>query len=395
MNLNRKIIPSLPIPDINDESGPMKVLHLAEVMNGGIATYLNELINVQIEELGASNIRLLGPSEHAHFLSDRVNENISVHAFKRRKRGVLALAHLVWELHKLTSNWKPDIVHAHSTFAALLIRLPGLKRSARVVYTPNSWAFSMPANALRKTFYVMVERVMAKRADAIAAVSKNEHDIAAANGIRAGRMEVIYTGIEHDRSFRPKSYVLKSTTGSDQTVTIIMVARFVAQKRHDDLIAALSRLTHLKWRLLLVGDGERLGVIKSLVAKYQITDKVEFLGLRSDVDQLLRQSDIFVMTSLYEGLPLSLLEAMRMGLPVLTNNVDANGEAILEGICGYLVPSGDIDSLADRLALLIQDPVKRKEFGEAARVRFVECFTAERMGRQMCQLYNDLLDQEA
>jgi glycosyltransferase involved in cell wall biosynthesis len=261
---------------------------------------------------------------------------------------------------------------------------------AKVVYTPNSWSFSMNVPRWRRALYAWVERRLARCGDAIAAVSRNEAGLARRYRIKPPKLVVIHTGLRPI----PKASLPAATdarSSAPDAVNIIMVARFVAQKRQEDLIAALGQLRDLNWRLILVGDGERQAVVKSAVAAAGLQDRVDFLGLRFDVQRLLLQSDIFALTSLYEGFPLSILEAMRASLPVIANDVDGNSEAIVDGETGYLIPKGDVGMLARRLRELITAPEVRARMGLMGKQRFESHFTAARMHQDMNELYQELV----
>ncbi len=369
----------------------IKVLHITERLVGGITTYIEELALEQIRIYGAENVLILCPAKHVHHFSPALLKVATVASFDRKQRGLRAVLAMMRKLRELQREWRPDIVHCHSTFAGLVGRLPWLLPGVRIIYTPNSWAFSMKSHWLITKIYVLVERLMAGRTDVLLAVSQNEAALAEVHHIRPRMTRVIHTGLRPAENDLVETRSNRCGREGETPVQIIMVGRFEPQKRHDELVKALARISAMNWTLSLVGDGYTRRAIEDLVASYGLEDRVAFLGQRRDVLQLLQQSDVFVMTSDYEGFPLSILEAMRIGLPVVVNDVDGNAEAVMHGQTGYLVAPGDSLGLTQNLKSLIESPDLRANFGSAGRAKFEREFTAQKMIEQMSELYDELL----
>ena len=141
----------------------------------------------------------------------------------------------------------------------------------------------------------------------------------------------------------------------------------------------------------LVGSGISLDSCKALAQSLGITERVSFLGDRRDVPELLAQAQIFVLSTHYEGLPISILEAMRAGLPIVATRVNGIPEEVIDGETGLLVPHGDVEALASALNSLIQSPDKRQKMGEAGRQKFLQEFTIERMLAETEAVYLQIL----
>lgn len=188
--------------------------------------------------------------------------------------------------------------------------------------------------------------------------------------------------------------------GEDDFVSIC-VARFAPQKAHDVLLGAFARLRELladggpRAVLLLVGDdpfGDGRRRAQALAAELGLGDAARFLGIRRDVAELYALSDVFVMSSLWEGLGLVFLEAMAAGLPVVSTRVSAIPEVVLDGTTGLLVPARDPEALADALARLARDPGERARLGAAGHGRVREVFGLERMVEETLAVYSELGD---
>ena len=132
-------------------------------------------------------------------------------------------------------------------------------------------------------------------------------------------------------------------------------------------------------QFLIVGDGPRHGELVQLAIQLGLTDCVHFLGRRSDIPQLLRILDVFVLTSHIEANPVSILEALSTGVPVVSTAVGSIAETVLDGITGYLVEPGDELTMARRIAQLLQDPGQAHTLGAAGRKNVVEHWSIERM----------------
>ena len=130
---------------------------------------------------------------------------------------------------------------------------------------------------------------------------------------------------------------------------LTMVARFEPQKDHPSLLKALARLRNHAWRLELIGEGPLLERTRDLARSLGIADRVEFLGQRSDVAERLATSQVYVLSSNWEGFPRSILEAMRAGLPVVASDVAGVSEAVVDGVTGYVVPRGETEPWQRRL----------------------------------------------
>lgn len=156
-----------------------------------------------------------------------------------------------------------------------------------------------------------------------------------------------------------------------------MVARFEPQKDHATLIRALGGLTAQLWELDLVGEGPGMPAMRALAAELGIADRIRFLGQRMDVQRLLGAAQIATLITNWEGLPLSILEAMRAGLPVVASDVGGIAETIREGESGYLVRRGAVDQVRDRIGRLLLDPALRGRFGHAGRSLYERQFTLE------------------
>jgi glycosyltransferase involved in cell wall biosynthesis len=180
---------------------------------------------------------------------------------------------------------------------------------------------------------------------------------------------------------------------ADDDVVAVMVARLAPLKGHDVLLRALARIApdQPRLRVVLVGDGPLAGELTALAEELRITDRVVFTGLRRDVPRLLAASDLGVLPSKHEGVPMSVIEQMAAGLPVVASAVGGLPDIVRDGEEGHLVPAGDLDALTRRLGELVGDDGLRHAFGKAARLRAERDFSIETTARCCERMISDLL----
>jgi len=170
------------------------------------------------------------------------------------------------------------------------------------------------------------------------------------------------------------------------------VGRFAPPKNHALLIEAFAQVrSDAPLYLLLVGSGELENAVREQVAGLGLQGRVRFLGVRADVADILRASDVFVLSSRWEGNPMSVMEAMAAGLPVVSTAVGGVPELVREGETGLLVPSEDAGALAQALQALVDDPVRRQAMGATARQHAVAHFDIRHTVRMYEELYERLL----
>jgi len=174
---------------------------------------------------------------------------------------------------------------------------------------------------------------------------------------------------------------------------ILMIGNLIRSKGQELVLQAFERIrsSFPQLRCRVIGDGPDRARLESLTRDLGIGDRVRFLGQRMDVDQILAESQVGLLITNWEGFPLSILEAMRAGLPVLASSVGGIGEAIRDGEGGYLVPRGDVQLLRDRIEQLLATPDLRVRMGASARRRYEEEFTLDGSVAKTLAVYRDVL----
>ena len=227
----------------------------------------------------------------------------------------------------------------------------------------------MPGQGLRSWIGRILDPLMLTRITALAGCSEYVMNRDRRRfHLPADRCTVIYNGIDTDR-FVP------SDTSYPTIPVITTVARLIPEKGVDLLIEACLQLQHLPWTLTIVGDGVEDARLKALVQEVGLGHRTEFLGLRHDVEAVLRSSEIYVHPCLWEeAFGLTIAEAMASGCATIASRVGGIPEIIEDGKSGILVERGDLPAITRALRDLLRDPAGRRRLGQEARKRAVERF---------------------
>jgi glycosyltransferase involved in cell wall biosynthesis len=174
---------------------------------------------------------------------------------------------------------------------------------------------------------------------------------------------------------------------------ILQVARLDYLKDHATAVRTLYRVVQARpdARLVLVGEGPELPKIQDQVRQLNLESQVRFLGLRKDVARLLSAADLFLLTSVSEGIPLTVIEAMAAGLPVVATRVGGVGEVVDDGRTGLLCPAGDHEALAACILRLAAEPALSRQLAEQGRARAQSVFSESRMHAGYLRLYREML----
>ena len=284
------------------------------------------------------------------------------------------------ELVRLLKRERPDILHASSSKAGILGRLAAaIARVPVRIFTVHGWAFNA-YSGLTSLLFRWADRLVSPLTTMTICVSDN----ARAAGIEAGTCRAESTVVIRnavDVAGAPLS------TPDHEQVRLIAVGRLKAPKDFVTLVRALATLPDGTFEALIVGEGPDRPLVEAEIERLGIGEHVELAGERSDVPALLAESDLFVLSSTSECLPVCVLEAMAAGLPVVASDVGGVRELVAEGESGLLVRNGKPDELGAALAFLIADPSLRLQFGAAGRARAEAHFDLPAFRRAHVDLY--------
>jgi glycosyltransferase involved in cell wall biosynthesis len=305
----------------------------------------------------------------------------------------LALFRLAW----LIKQGGYTIVHTHSSKAGIVGRWAAkLAGAPHIIHTVHGWGHHDYQHPLVRAYYIWLERLTLPITDKLIVVSPLNIEKGVQDGI--GQLEdylVIRSGIELERFGHPQTprEVTRAAWNIPISSRVVgTVTRLSPQKGPLDFVRAAALILQAQpdCYFLMVGEGPMHDEVVTLATQLGLAHRLVLTGLRRDVPELMAAFDLFVLSSLWEGLPRVLPQAMASGLPIVATATDGSAEAIIEGVNGFLVPPGDPAALAQRVITLLNDPIQARRMGAAGQARVAE-FDVYRMVEQIAQLYRELL----
>lgn len=285
----------------------------------------------------------------------------------------------------------PDIVHCHSSKAGILGRLAGkVCKVGKIIYTPNAYAFQSPEISFKKKkLYVVAERFLSRKCcDMTINVSNGEMYEALNNNIdEKNKFTLIYNGIPEidipDKKELRNHLLLKSD------VTYVgFTGRCVAQKDPFTFLEIAKTVLKQKEKVefLYIGDGDLQESMEQWIEKENLQDKIHMLGFRKDASKIVGTLDIYLSTALYEGLPYSMIEAMRAGVPIIATNCVGNNELVFDGVNGKLF---EIRNIEEGSRMLLKQLDEHMIEGKNVRDTFRKEFSLEVMMEKLLKIYEN------
>jgi len=337
---------------------PLRVVHVINNLPvGGAERFLVSLASTQRRQgMDVEVVALVPPTT--------LGVALDVHAVPWRclRSARLNDLRLGWDLWRYLRRRRPDVVHTHLFYADVCGRVAGRLAGVRIIVGTEHSTEATPLSRRRR----LLLRATAPFASRLVAVSESvRHAAMARLGNAARNMEVIPNGIAIEEWADAEPLEAAALGLPADAIRIGCVGRLAPEKGLDVLIEALARTPEPQWHLLLVGDGTERGALEALVQRLQLSDRVHFLGWRTDVARLLRSFDVFAMPSRYEGHSIALLEAMAAGCACVVSDIpelvaQTNGAA-------WIAAAGDAGDWSRVLQEVVVAPGERRTRGAAAR----------------------------
>lgn len=319
-----------------------KIVHVVEAFGGGIYNFLVDLLNNTIEEYDVTVIYALRPQTPKNFINDFDDRIKFIHSkYLQRSIGVNDLK-AFYEIKKIIKQEKPDIVHCHSSKAGLITRLAVNTKKIKTFYTPHGYSFLMEdSSRLKRFLYKVIEKVGTFNNSTIIACSKGEYEESLKLTKRA---TYVSNGVNLEKL---KEYMPKETKLIDTNkLTIVTTGRVSYQKNPMLFNQIAEEFKNISF--IWVGNGE--------LEKELTSENIEITGWKNkeELMNILNKSDIFILTSLWEGLPISLLEAMVLKKVCIVSNVIGNRDVIENEKNGFVCKN------FEEFVLIIQNIQKNK-----------------------------------
>jgi glycosyltransferase involved in cell wall biosynthesis len=362
---------------------PLKIVHVAETIAGGIASFFEEIAPYQNEAFGPQNVTFVIPAGSEVHLP-RIDRSQIV-TFAASSRGPGALLSLGRAATKAIRRLQPDIVHLHSSFAGAVLRmsLGAGNGQPRVIYCPHGWAFAMETSNARKRLYAAVERWLTRRTDLVIANSETERQLAISFGLPAEKIRAVKNGIEWTPVAEKRDMADPS-----RRIRLAFIGRHDRQKGIDILLGAIDRfaLSHIDFHIV----GESV-VGRDESAHRPAGPNVIFHGWlsRADTMKLLGDVDGLVMPSRWDAAPIVAIEAMRAGVPVIGSDRGALPEIVRHGVGGLIFDLDSPEALGRLLERIELGELRR--LGATARARWEADYTSDRMNQLTLEAYRDVM----
>ena len=372
----------------------VKVMQIIARMNvGGPAVIVAELMR-GLDKSAFEQILVTGycDENEADYL-DTVATDIKATRIAGLGRSVSLFADLkaFFGLVSLIRKYKPDVIHTHTAKAGVLGRLASLLagRGAVRVHTFHGHLLHGYFSTALTKLVILIEKFFAARTSVLIAIGTKVRDDLIAAGIgRTNKYRVFFPGLPAPKAIA-KATAQSALGISSETLYITFVGRLTQIKRPDRLldVAAECKARCLDLRFLVAGEGELFESSKARCQREQLN--VTFFGWRSDISQIFAASDIAILTSDNEGIPLTLIQAAQAGLPIVATNVGSISDIVINESTGYLTEVS-AQAMADAIEKLVRDAQLRKMMGEAGKARAAQYFSLDRMIKDHSDLYRSL-----
>ncbi|NNE10433.1 MAG: glycosyltransferase, partial [Gemmatimonadetes bacterium] len=303
-----------------------------------------------------------------------------------------------WQLYRMLRRRRYDIVHTHSSKIGIIGRLAARFAGVpHVVHTAHGWGFHDHMAGWLRWIYVSLEKLVLPMTDQLVTVSDETTRVGLAAGIgRAEDYALIRSGIPtgefHADEARGAEVRAELGIANDRVV-IGTVGRLSPQKNPLDFVrvAAAVCAKHERAHFVSIGEGPLRAEVEAAIREAGLEGRISLLGLRDDVPDLMRAMDLYIMTSLWEGLPRVVVQALATGVPVISYDVAGTKEIVRDGKNGFLVPPGDWESLAGHIDTILSDKAMRTELRHVCSNEFDLSFTETKMVHDLEDLYESLM----
>lgn len=371
----------------------IKILHVVRPAAGGMKNHLLDL--VRLTDQTRFDVTVVCPPDTSLFndLAALGIKTIPISLVGELSptKDYAVIKSLVKYLH--TSG--TTILHAHSSKGALVGRLAAaLARTPVIVFTAHNSIFYEQWPGWKKKLFATVERFLARFTDRIITVSDAlKQELIEREGLSSKQLTTIYNGIAVDKfAIKVDTIAVRRSMAIPELGPVIgTIARLAPQKGVSYFLKAASLLKEYQVNFMVVGDGPLREELEQEASELGLQNRVTFVGRRENIPEILATLDIFVLPSVTEGLPLTILEAMAAGKPVVATRVGGVPEAILEGKTGLVVPPRDPEALAVALAGLLGERERLIKMGNCGRKHVTERFAIQTMVDKTMELYHQLL----
>lgn len=379
----------------------IKVLRVITRLNIGGPSIQAVLLTKELDKNKFESVLVSGSIDtnegDMSYLLDRANMcHITILELSRNpnlKNDIIAL----WKLYLLIKKEKPDIVHTHTAKAGTLGRLAAVLAGVKIkIHTFHGHIFHGYFGNFKTRVFLLIEKVLAFFTSKIIVISKNQHtEIKNILGLAECKLTIIPLGFDLYKFLDiplQRSNQLCKELGfyNDDVLLVGIVGRLVSIKNHKFFIEIAHKIKDgfkNKVQFLIIGNGQLRHELELQVKDLALSDCVRFLGWQQDLLKIYSGLDVVVLTSLNEGTPVSLIEAMASARPVVASDVGGVSDVVIHEKTGFVCVPGDLDCFCNRLSHMLNDRQERESFGKSGREFVRHRFSKERLIEDIEKLY--------
>jgi glycosyltransferase involved in cell wall biosynthesis len=313
----------------------------------------------------------------------------------QRKINPIADLAAYFEIKKLLKSHSFDIVHSNGPKSGFLFRRVCFELNIPNIYTHHLVVYKQFKSMLNP-LYKVLEKKASKWCNKIIVVTEAAKLELSSDGVTPGHMiEVVHNGLKDSEVKYIKEEVREKLGIPKNSFVFVSVSRLAPPKDPFTALSAFGKLSEeysdLNILMFFIGDGSYKKEMMEIVEKKHLQRKVFVTGFRSDVDIYLAAGDVFILSTTKEGLPISILEAMKYSLPVIGSNVDGIPEEIIHGENGFLCKPGDVDEMYHYMKILIEDEKLRQKMGNMSKKILIENFMIHKNFSRIVEIYDKIL----
>lgn len=308
------------------------------------------------------------------------------------------------ELKKIIEENNYGIIHCHTPMGGVLGRLAARqprKNGTKVIYTAHGFHFCKGAPLLNWALYYPIERILASYTDCLITINSEDYGLAKNHGFKATSIDHVHgVGVDLEK-FKPVDTIRRNVLRrvnefNPNDFIMFYAAEFNKNKNQKLLIQSLAKIKNdvPNAKLLLAGEGSLLEECKDLALKLGVGNMVEFLGFRNDIELLLKMSDVAVASSLREGLPVNVMEAMACGLPVVAIQNRGHRELVQNDENGWTIDQNDVETFSSKLKELGTNEYLRNKLGKASRIIVESNYGVETVLDQLIEIYSRYMERK-
>ena len=373
----------------------MKALLLAAM--GSVHRQHNVANIFALQQLGyevtlAANFFSNEPREkqNAVFVSNCKEKGIKIIQIQFKRGGFISNLKYIPTVKRIIKEGDFRIIHAHTETGGLILRLAlSAKGDSRYIYTPHGMSFWKGSSIKSQLIYRPIERWICSGMDMNLGMNQEEVDVLRRwNNKTAACVHGIGLNLNRfQKEGRERSDVRAEFGVKEEDKLIVSVGELDDNKNHATVIKALAILKQASFKYVICGVGPNKDMLTKMAAEAGLPDKVILAGYRSDIPDILHAADLFVFPSFHEGMPVSALEAMACGLPLICSSIRGNVDIINDGDNGFLFKPTEVKKLAERISYLLDRKDERKRMGERNRV-LVQQYSMEKVTNELQCIYS-------